>query len=324
MRIKRPGTYVPLATHFYDDPKIVEAGEDAELLFVRMLAFASGQPETEGVVPDAVVRRLTPTGSGTGNGTGNGTGSGTGKIPERLANVGLIERVDSGWLISAWLRWNRSVADIERDRVNDRRRKKPATRGGTANRPGKVPGSGAVSSTVSGAVSCTDSSTVSGAVSCTPDEQMNRYITPSLRSGVQGGDNSDEPHLPDVVAAAPTAPATAEPKRDTARGSRLPDGWFPARTPGNERAESGHSQQWLERELTKFRNYWIALPGARGRKTDWNRTWQNWLARAEEMNQDNPDHLSRRQQEIDAQYARAKQRAATGINPLLELIKEAS
>lgn len=84
MRKKRPGTYAPLATHYYDDPKIIEAGEEAELLYVRMLAYASGQPDAEGLIPDAVVRfrlgldpNVPVTRGGTGNGTGNGTGSGS-------------------------------------------------------------------------------------------------------------------------------------------------------------------------------------------------------------------------------------------------------
>ena len=316
MRKKRPGTYAPLATHYYDDPKIIEAGEDAELLYVRMLSFAAGHPEQEGFVPDPIARKRLAL---------SGTFVGTGKRPEtvlevdpetvleHLAKVGLIAREDDGWRILSWLKWNRSADEIERDRANDRRRKKPVTSGnaktgtgtGTGKRPETVlevdPDSGTSSST-----------------------QMNRCTDNPLTSfGGAGGGDSEEPHLPDVVADAPTTPAKTDPKRKTT-GTRLPDGWFPSRTPGNENAEAGHDQAWLQRELDRFRDYWAAQPGQRGRKADWDATWRNWVRKADEMSPSDSGHLSRRQQETDAQYARAKQRAASGVNPLLELIKDAS
>lgn len=35
-------------------------------------------------------------------------------------------------------------------------------------------------------------------------------------------------------------------------------------------------------ELEKFRDYWAALPGQKGVKTDWPATWRNWVRRASE------------------------------------------
>jgi hypothetical protein len=37
-----------------------------------------------------------------------------------------------------------------------------------------------------------------------------------------------------------------------------------------------------DKEIEKFRDYWNALPGARGRKSDWNATFRNWLRKAAE------------------------------------------
>lgn len=37
-----------------------------------------------------------------------------------------------------------------------------------------------------------------------------------------------------------------------------------------------------ETELAKFRDYWAALPGQKGVKTDWPATWRNWVRRAAE------------------------------------------
>ena len=36
------------------------------------------------------------------------------------------------------------------------------------------------------------------------------------------------------------------------------------------------------REHQKFMNYWLSKPGAAGRKTDWRRTWMNWMLSAAE------------------------------------------
>jgi hypothetical protein len=38
----------------------------------------------------------------------------------------------------------------------------------------------------------------------------------------------------------------------------------------------------LERELAKFRNFWLAKAGKDACKSDWQRTWINWLISADE------------------------------------------
>ena len=35
-------------------------------------------------------------------------------------------------------------------------------------------------------------------------------------------------------------------------------------------------QSMIDREAVKFKNYWLALPGSKGVKCDWHRTWENW------------------------------------------------
>jgi len=63
-------------------------------------------------------------------------------------------------------------------------------------------------------------------------------------------------------------------------GSRLPADWQPTET----------EQRWArdERpdidvsvEVERFRDYWIAQPGVKGRKSDWPATWRNWVRRAD-------------------------------------------
>jgi hypothetical protein len=65
------------------------------------------------------------------------------------------------------------------------------------------------------------------------------------------------------------------------RGTRLAEEWRP----------SPNVQEWsrefagrvdITAEWAKFQDYWLAKPGAAGRKTNWDATWRNWLRRADE------------------------------------------
>ena len=35
-----------------------------------------------------------------------------------------------------------------------------------------------------------------------------------------------------------------------------------------------------KREHEKFMDYWLGVPGSKGRKLDWPRTWRNWMREA--------------------------------------------
>jgi hypothetical protein len=63
----------------------------------------------------------------------------------------------------------------------------------------------------------------------------------------------------------------------------LPQGWTPTPEPDLIRAVGG--QKTADRELDKFRDYWIAQPGAKGRKKDWQATWRNWLRNSQDFKQ---------------------------------------
>ena len=86
--------------------------------------------------------------------------------------------------------------------------------------------------------------------------------------------------------AADAAPATANTskpsKASKARGARLPDGWQPDQALADwTRANAPAAANLLEVE--RFRDYWTAQPGAKGRKTDWAATWRNWARRCQEQ-----------------------------------------
>lgn len=136
--MRKPGPYVALSAFYADDEKIMEAGEDAELLYVRMLAYCSRTPLTEGWISDRALKsRLGILPRDAGNGAGNVPGTDAGSRAGRLQESGLITRDGTGWRINSWLKWNRSAQEMGRERARDRGRKTSGNDGtGTGNDAG--------------------------------------------------------------------------------------------------------------------------------------------------------------------------------------------
>ena len=109
-RTKGNGPYAPLGTSYYLDDAIMAAGERAEILYVRGLAFSSNA-DADGFITD---RQLVAIGVGL---------TGLNQRVEALVREGLWERLDGGYQIRAWLKWNKSAEAIGRYRKNDRERK---------------------------------------------------------------------------------------------------------------------------------------------------------------------------------------------------------
>jgi hypothetical protein len=137
MAIKRPGAYVPLAVNYADDEAIMDAGEDAELMYLRILAFCGRTPKTEGWISDKQIRtrlglELRPE---------LGPETAPEKRVERLAEVGLLTREGCGYRVGSWLKWNRSAEEVARTQGQDRERKKTVTSTHTGNGTGTRTGS---------------------------------------------------------------------------------------------------------------------------------------------------------------------------------------
>lgn len=64
------------------------------------------------------------------------------------------------------------------------------------------------------------------------------------------------------------------------RGSALPKDWTLSKQLGNWAVDQGLSELEVRKEAERFRDYWIAQPGAKGRKKDWDATWRNWIRTA--------------------------------------------
>ena len=125
MAMKRPGIYAPLSAYYFDDTAIMEAGEDAELLYVRMLAYAARQMEYEGFISDRVITsRLGILSRESGNGMGTVPGTDAGSRAGVLAELGLLSREPGGYRITGWLKWNKSAAEVGKERARDRVRKR--------------------------------------------------------------------------------------------------------------------------------------------------------------------------------------------------------
>ncbi len=118
---RRARLHVQLAVDYHEDDRIIEAGEKAELLYVRCLAFCKRSWETDGFITDGQLARVVGAGL-----------TGVKASTKRLVDLGLLERVESdllgtgkGYQVRAWLKWNPSKADIAAKRRADVDRKRP-------------------------------------------------------------------------------------------------------------------------------------------------------------------------------------------------------
>lgn len=111
-RQRRVGAYAKLLANYASDDAIIEAGQAAELLFVRGLAFLSTS-DSDGYITDAQVVRYV--GAGMRDAM---------KRAQRLADVGVWERVDGGFNVRSWLRIHESAEEKGRKKAQDRERKR--------------------------------------------------------------------------------------------------------------------------------------------------------------------------------------------------------
>ena len=76
------------------------------------------------------------------------------------------------------------------------------------------------------------------------------------------------------------AKASLSPSAKTKTGTRLPDDWFLSKHLGEWSISEGATAEMVRAESAKFRDYWIGVAGAKGRKADWDATWRNWIRKA--------------------------------------------
>lgn len=91
---------------------------------------------------------------------------------------------------------------------------------------------------------------------------------PSGEPGSKSGQRSKPENQPPPASQGPPTP-----KGD--RGTRLPDDWQPDAVLLTWCAESGLTSVEIREAVDEFRDFWHAVPGQRGRKTDWAATFRN-------------------------------------------------
>jgi hypothetical protein len=118
-RVKRHGSFAPLSVNYYDDDKIIAAGEKAEVLFTRGLAFCA-RTLSDGFITDLQLTTFRL--------------PGVKQRANKLVAVGLWLRVEgdglfgdtgSGYRVVQWTKWNNTKAEIEDKQHRDAQRKRP-------------------------------------------------------------------------------------------------------------------------------------------------------------------------------------------------------
>ena len=110
-QIKRNGSFAPLSAHYYKDDRMGMVGERAELLYVRGLAFCA-DVLSDGLITDWQL--LTFVGVGL---------KGVKQRADALCEIGLWAKVDGGYQVEAWSRWNLTKAQIQERQRRDSGRK---------------------------------------------------------------------------------------------------------------------------------------------------------------------------------------------------------
>lgn len=102
-------------------------------------------------------------------------------------------------------------------------------------------------------------------------------------------------------------------RQKNSRGTRLPPDWqLPPEYAEDLRQIDSRLIPAARQIADKFRDYWVAVPGAKGVKLDWRATWRNWVRREAERLPGSPgsvQQLAGRPQFLTAAEKRAARNA---------------
>jgi uncharacterized protein YdaU (DUF1376 family) len=129
-------------------------------------------------------------------------------------------------------------------------------------------------------------------------ENTQEKITKNKANGAKGGraaasknNDLDQANATETVKPKATIPEPEPIKREakaslspTAKksptGSRLSQDWVLSKSLGDWSLDEGASHDLIRAEADRFKDYWIGVAGAKGRKADWDATWRNWIRKA--------------------------------------------
>lgn len=119
------------------------------------------------------------------------------------------------------------------------------------------------------------------------------------RSPSQKHEGPANPSAPDPASASASAPdlvpdpssvlKSRTPPAAAARNHALPDGWKPSDSEANRIAEASARSRGVDLvlEMERMRD-WSRANGSRGKKTDWDATWRNWMRSAKRSDSNKP------------------------------------
>jgi hypothetical protein len=203
-RPRRRGVYAPLSSRYFFDAAIIRAGERAELLYVRSLAFCA-ESMSDGFISDSQLRVIC---------------SGLTVIRRRIESLseqGLWKRDEErqGFVVRSWLAWNPSREEILAAQARDAERKRSTNPRAFRTESGRNPnGIRTESGTVPRGIHAPDTDTESDA-----DTDTESSTRPPAGSGRV--DASARPRTARGAARAPVKPWLAE--RDVAPPPDLTD-----------------------------------------------------------------------------------------------------
>lgn len=125
-----------------------------------------------------------------------------------------------------------------------------------------------------------------------------------------------DPSQPDPISNSYLGDASA-PTTKTGKGTRINPDWNPSRQTVQQLAQE-HPQLDTRAEHLKFIDYWLAQPGTKGVKLDWEATWRNWMRKAAETQTTGYQNTAQRMQAIRATAAAATQAAQGNAMNLIE------
>lgn len=71
-------------------------------------------------------------------------------------------------------------------------------------------------------------------------------------------------------------------QKSSSRGTRMTEDWFLSQELGEWAMQQGFTGVEVERQAEKFKDWWIAVAGAKGVKKDWDATWRTWIRNAQD------------------------------------------
>lgn len=104
---------------------------------------------------------------------------------------------------------------------------------------------------------------------------------PALLKGKEGSEEVDgkvnlNANLQPTPSSSSSSSSSSTTKKPKQLATRLPDDWEPSES-DIEFCISEKPGLSVQSVADQFRDYWIAQPGAKGRKLDWPATWRNWV-----------------------------------------------